>query len=144
MVVLYKAAPLLNSYIVVAPVEGTEVRPSGKAKLETHLRVPHGVPVLLSVVADRDCGESTRTGFVGRLDHQLHKGRVLDLEVQAVVPPSGLFEDLKDSLYHATFASSASAIAACSEVGGCNAARMTADACWMTSRLSAKSEALPS
>ena len=28
-------------------------------------------------------------------------------------------------------------------VGGCNAARMTAEVCWITSKLSARSEALP-
>ena len=119
------------------------MRPSCKAKLETHLRVTHRIAVLFAVVTDRDGGKSARAGFVGRLDHQRHKGRVLDLEIKAVVPPSGLFEDLKDGLHYATFASSASGIAACSAVGGCNAARMTAEVCWMTSRLSAKSEALP-
>jgi hypothetical protein len=104
---------------------------------------PGMIAALFAVVTDRDCGKPTRAGFAGRLDHQRHIRRVLDLEVKAVVPTSGLFEDLKDGLHYATFASSASGIAACSAVGGCNAARMTAEVCWMTSRLSAKSEALP-
>jgi hypothetical protein len=66
-----------------------------------------------------------------------------DLEVQAVVPTSGLFEDAKDGLHYATFASSASGISASTAVGGCKAARMTADASLMTSRLSISNEALP-
>ena len=114
-----------------------------QSKLETHLRVAHEVAVLFAVVTDRDSGESARAGLVGGLDHQRHIGRVLDLEVQAVVPTSGLFEDAKDGLHYATFASSASGISASAAVGGCNAARMTAEVCWMTSKLSAKSEALP-
>jgi DNA-binding transcriptional LysR family regulator len=69
--------------------------------------------------------------------------QVLDLKAEAVVPPSGLFENGEDSFHYATCASSASGISACSCVGGCNAARMTAEVCCTTSKLSVKSEALP-
>ena len=75
------------------------MRPSPKSKLETHLRVAHEVTVLFAVVTDRDGGKSARAGFVGRLDHQRHKGRVLDAKVQTVVPTSGLFEDAKNGLH---------------------------------------------
>jgi len=75
------------------------VRPSRLSKLETHLRVTHEVAILFAIVTDRDSGKPTRAGFIGRLDHQRHIRRVLDLEVQAVVPTSGLFEDLKEGLH---------------------------------------------
>ena len=46
--------------------------------------------------------EVRRAGLVGGLDDQRHIGRVLDLEVEAVVPTSGLFEDCEgwSSLRH--------------------------------------------
>ena len=44
----------------------------------------------------RSCRASKLEGCIARLDHQRHIGRVLDLEVQAGVPPSGLSEELKD------------------------------------------------
>src|SRR5271163_931176 len=54
--VLNEAAPLLDTGIIVAPVEGSEVCASSEAKLETHLGVTHGVAVLFAVVSDRDRG----------------------------------------------------------------------------------------
>jgi len=107
------------------------VRSSGKPKLEAHLRIAHEVAVLQTIVRDGERRQPHGAGFVHGFDDQLQVGRVLDLEVQAVVPTSGLSEDVKDGLHQATFASSASGIAACSAVGGCNAARMTPDVCWM-------------
>ena len=50
------------------------------------------------------------------------------------MPTSGLFENAKDGLHYATFASSASGISASAAVGGCKAARMTPEVCWMTSK----------
>ncbi len=122
-----------------------------QSELKTHLRVAHEVAILFAVVTYRDSGKPTRAGFVGCFDYQRHVGRVLDLEVKAVVPTSGLFEDAKNGLHQATFASSASGIAsasvllllALSSTGDYNAARMTAEVCCTTSKLSARSEALP-
>ena len=56
-----KAAPLLFADVIVAPVKRIEVRPTCQTKLETHLRVAHGIAVLFAVVTDRDSGESART-----------------------------------------------------------------------------------
>ncbi len=93
------AAPLLYADIVVSVIEGVQVWPVRESKLETHLRVAHEVAVLFAVVTDRDSGKTARAGLVGRLDDQRHIGRVLDLEVKAVVPTSGLFENAKDGLH---------------------------------------------
>src|SRR6185437_6403127 len=117
------------------------MRSPGKAKLETHLWVAHGIAVLLPIVSNRNCGQTHRAGLIYRLDDKLHVGRIVDFEVQAGVPPSGLLDDLKDGLHHATFASSASAIVSAADDS--KAARMTAEVCWMTSSDSARSEALP-
>jgi hypothetical protein len=45
---------LLDGYIVVPPIERVQVRPSRETKLETHLRVTHGIAVLLSVMTNGD------------------------------------------------------------------------------------------
>ena len=100
------------------------------------------VAVLFAIVSDRNCGQSHRAGLVHRLDDKLHVRRVVDLEVEAGVPPSGLLDDLKDGLHHATFASSASGIVS-SAADDSKAARMTAEVCWMTSSDSASNDALP-
>ena len=52
LVTLDRAAPLLDSEIVIAVVEGVEVRPSRKSKLEAHLRVTDDIPVQFAVLAD--------------------------------------------------------------------------------------------
>ena len=93
------AAPLLHANVIVAVVEGAQIWLVDESKLETHLRVAHEVAILFAVVTDRDCGESAWAGFVGRFDDQRHIRRVLDLEVKAVVPTSGLFEDAKNGLH---------------------------------------------
>src|SRR5579884_1470038 len=41
-----EAAPLLDTCVIVAVVEGRQMRASRQAKLETHLRVAHGIAVL--------------------------------------------------------------------------------------------------
>ncbi len=38
-------------------------------------------------------------GCIARLNQQRHMGLVLDLEVEAGVPPSGLSEELKDGMH---------------------------------------------
>ena len=40
-------------------------------------------------------GKTAWAGLVDRLNHKLHVGRVFDLEVQAVVPPSGLVAECR-------------------------------------------------
>ena len=52
VITFYRAAPLLDSEIVIAVVEGVEVRPSRKTKLEAHLRVTDDTPVQFAVLAD--------------------------------------------------------------------------------------------
>jgi len=136
------AAPLLDGDVVVAPVPRVKVRASRHAKLEAHLRIAHEVAVLCAVVTNGDGWQSHRAGLVHRLDDQLHVGRVFDLEVQAVVPTSGLFEDCEDGLHYATRASSASGIVSAT-ADDSSAARMTAEVCWMTSSDSASKDALP-
>src|SRR5260370_30282885 len=80
------AAPLLDGDVVVAPVPRIKVRAFRHAKLEAHLRVAHEVAVLFAVVTNGKRGEPHRTGLVHRLDDQLHIGRVIDLDMKAVVP----------------------------------------------------------
>jgi hypothetical protein len=99
------ATPLLYAYMVVSVIKSVQVRPCRETKLETHLGVAREVAVLFSVVTDRDCGKTAWARLVGGLDDQSHIRRVLDLEVQAVVPTSGLFENAKDGLHYAPFAS---------------------------------------
>ena len=84
---------------------------------------------------------SAQAGLLHRLDDKLHLRDVVDFEVEAGVPPSGPLEDLKDGLHYATFASSASTIVSVTDDS--NAARMTAEVCWMTSSDSASKDALP-
>ena len=48
------AAPLLDAYVIIAVVVGVEVWAVWELKLEAHLRVPHGVAVLLAIVCDGD------------------------------------------------------------------------------------------
>ena len=86
------------------------------------------IAVLFAVVRDGKRGESHRAGLVHRLDDKLHVWRVVDLEVEAGVPPSGHLEDLKDGLHYATFASSASGIVSAA-ADDSKAARMTAEVC---------------
>ena len=90
---------------------------------------------------DGQAGESQRSRLNG-LDDEHHVGRVLDLEREGGPIPSGPLQDLQDGLHYATSPSSASATVSAGG-GGCNAARMTAEVCWMTSKLSASKEALP-
>src|SRR5487761_246867 len=111
------------------------MRSTGKAKLEAHLRVAHGVAVLFSVMADGDSRESHRAGLVHRLDDKLHVWRGVDLEIQAGVPSTGPLDKLQNGLHHATRASSASAIVSAADDS--KAARMTVEVCWMTSSDSA-------
>jgi len=128
--------------VIVPPIERVQMCAPGKTKLETHLRVTHEVAVLFAVVGHGKRGKSHRAGLVHRLDDQLHIGRVIDLEVKAVMPTSGLPEDVEDGLHYATFASSASGIVS-SVADDSSAARMTAEVCWMTSSDSASNDALP-
>jgi len=120
-------APLLDAQIIVAKIERGQVRDSGHTKLEAHLRVAHEVAVLFAIVSNGKRGESNRAGLVDRLDDKLHVRDVVDLEIEAGVPPSGHLEDLKDGLHYATRASSASGIVSVAD--GSNAARMTAEVC---------------
>jgi hypothetical protein len=93
------ATPLLDGDIVVPPVERVQVRPSGKRNLEAHLRIAHEVAVLQTIVRDGERRQPHGAGFVHGFDNQCQIGRVLDLEVQAVVPTSGLSKDVKDGLH---------------------------------------------
>src|ERR1700728_685426 len=117
------------------------MRSTRKAKLEAHLGIAHGIAVLFAVVRDGDCRKSHRAGLIHPLDDKLHVWRVVDLEVQAGMPSPDHLEDLKDGLHYATFPSSASGIVTAAD--GSNAARMTAEVCWMTSSDSANKDALP-
>jgi len=90
------AAVCVATFSVIA---GVQMRSSRIAKLETHLRVAHEVAILFAVVTDREGGKPTQAGFIGRLNHERHIRRVLDLEGEAVVPTSGLFEDCEDGLH---------------------------------------------
>ena len=83
--------------VIVAPVEGDLGAPRRcQSKLETHLWVSHQVAILFAVMGrQRDCRKTAWPGFVSSLDDQSHIRRVLDFEVQAVVPTSGLLEDLR-------------------------------------------------
>ena len=94
------------------------------------------------VVRDGKRGESHRAGLVQCLDDKLHVRSVIDLEVQAGVPPSGLLENVENGFHYATLASSASGIVS-SAADDSKAARMTAEVCWMTSSDSINNEALP-
>ena len=55
---------------------------------------------------------------------------------------SRFFEELKDGIHCATASDSVDFVAS-SLMGGCSADRMTAEVFWMTSKLSARSAALP-
>src|SRR6266851_6617493 len=103
-------APLLDGNVVVAPVPRVKVRASRHAKLEAHLRIAHEVAVLFAVVTNGDGWQSHRAGLIHRLDHQLHVRRIVDLEMEAGVPPTGHLDNCEDGLHYATFASSASGI----------------------------------
>src|SRR6185437_10188040 len=117
---------------------------SRKAKLETHLRVAHGIAVLFAVMSNGDSWKSARAGLVHCLDDKFHVRRVVDLEVQAGMPPPGLPDKLQNGFHAATSTSSAVAFASVSASGvGCKVARMTAEVCRMTSSDSARSDALP-
>ena len=85
--------------------------------------------------------ESQRAGFRRGFDNECHVWRVFDVEVEGGPVASRPLEDAKDGQHYATFASSASATVSVRD--GSNAARMTAEVCWMTSKLSASKEALP-
>ncbi len=76
---------------------GEALRASPTSK--QHLRVTHRIAVLFAVVGNGEGRQSTRAGLVHRLDDKLHKRRVVDFEVQAGVPPSGLAEDVEDGLH---------------------------------------------
>jgi hypothetical protein len=69
-------------------------------------------------------------------------GRVLDAQIQFTPIASRLFEQLKDGFHYATASDSVDS-AASSTMGDSNAERMTAEVFWMTSKLSARSAALP-
>src|SRR5579859_5797224 len=96
------AAPLLDGNVVVAPVPRIKVRDSLRAKLEAHLRVAHEVAVLFAIVTNGDGWQSHRARLIHRLDHQLHVRRIVDLKVEAGVPPAGHLEDCEDGLHYAT------------------------------------------
>ena len=104
------------------------MRSSGQAKLEANLRVAHEVAVLFAVVRDGKRGESHRAGLVHCLDDKLHVRGVVDLEIEAGVPPSGLLENVENGLHYATRASSASGIVSAA-ADDSSAARMTAEVC---------------
>jgi hypothetical protein len=93
-------------------------------------------------VRDRQATQTERAGFRYRFDDKRLIRRVLDAQIQFTPIASRLFEELKDGLHYAT-ASDSIGSAASSLMGGCNAERMTAEAFWMTSRLSVSSAALP-
>src|ERR1700677_1409351 len=97
-----KAAPLLDARVIVAPVKGVQVDAPGKAKLETHLRVAHGIAALFAVMTDRERRKTTRAGLVRCFDDQRHVRRVLDVKVKAVVPTSGFLQNLQNGLHAAT------------------------------------------
>ena len=122
------AAPLLDGNVIVTPVPRIEMSAARHAEFEAHLGIAHEVAVLFAIVSDGKRGEPHRAGLVHRLDDKLHVGGVVDLEIEAGVPPSGHLEDLKDGLHYATFASSASGIVF-SAADDSKAARMTAEVC---------------
>jgi len=93
------AAPLLDGNIIVAPVPRVQMRFPIDAKFEAHLRVAHEVAVLFAIVRDGEGRKSQRARLVHRLDDKLHVWRVVDLEIQAGVPPAGLLEDCEDGLH---------------------------------------------
>ena len=67
VVVSDETAPLLDAYIVIAPIE--RIEGTITAHFKKHLRVAHGIAVLFAIVTNRDRGKSARPGFVGRFDH---------------------------------------------------------------------------
>ena len=140
-----EARPLLNADVIVAVVEGIRCCSPGEAKLEAHLRVAHGIAIQFAVMGYRDGGKTAGAGLVHRLDDQGHIRRVLDVKVEAVIPASSGFEDAEYGVHYAASCSSEAAVPCSSSFGsgGSSAARMTLAVCWMTSKLSARSEALP-
>ena len=64
--------------------------------------------------------QTARAGLVHRLNHKLHVGRVVDLEVQAGVPPSGPAENVEDGLHAATPASSSASVACGASLASAN------------------------
>jgi hypothetical protein len=99
------AAPLLHGGVIVTPVPRVEACASPHAKLETHLRVTHDVALLFGIMSNRDSWKPTRAGLAHRLNHKLHVRRVVDLEMQAGVPTSGLLDEVQDGFHYVTRAS---------------------------------------
>src|SRR5947208_928150 len=89
-----EAGPLLDAEIVVAVVESREVRRSGESQLEAHLGITHQVAVQDAVVGYRHSGQAHRTGLVESFEDKFHVRRVVDLEIEAGMPTSGLKDEL--------------------------------------------------
>jgi len=69
--------------------------------------------------------------------------QVLDAKVEAVIPASGGLEDAENGVHYAASPITSLPCSSSFGRGGSNAARMTLAVCWITSKLSARSEALP-
>jgi hypothetical protein len=93
-------------------------------------------------VCDREASQTEGAGFRYRFNDKRLIGRVLDAQIQFTPIASLFFEELKDGFHYATASDSVDS-AASSLTGGSNAERMTAEAFWMTSKLSVRSAALP-
>jgi hypothetical protein len=122
-----ETGPLLDAYIVVAVVEGVEVRNPGEAKLEAHLRVAHGIAIQFAVVRNGQSGQTAWARLVHGLDDQGHIRRVFDANVEAVIPASSLSENAEYGIHHAASCSSEAAIPCSSSFGsgGSSAERIT-------------------
>ena len=64
-----------------------------------HLGVAHGTTVLFAIVGHGQGREPARAALERSFNDQFHGGCVVDLEVQAGVPPTGLPEGVEDGSY---------------------------------------------
>src|SRR5262249_48032885 len=104
------------------------------------------IAVLFAVVSHGDGGQTARAGLIHRLNRKLHVRWVVDLEVKAGVPPSGLAENVEDGFHAATPASSSVSATGGASLASANgsprmqsAARCAFAAAWTTRRLSTSS-----
>src|SRR5581483_12194940 len=106
------------------------MRTSGKAQLETHLRVAHKVAVHLAVMCDGNGRKPARPQLVNRLDDEFHVWRVIYFEIEIRAPASCPLDEFENGLHHATSRTAASvAVASSSAMARSSAARMTAEVC---------------
>ena len=139
--VVTEAGVLLYPEIVIPPVIGIECELAPvPAYFKQHLRIAHRVAVLLAIVRNGDGRQTVGAADQDVFNVERHPRRVVDVEMEAGLRFSGLHQNERQGVHQATSATASFSWAGTSVR---IAARITAEVRWMTSRLSAKSAALP-